>query len=240
MPKATFDKIAPDKQERILQQAAALFAERGFAGTDIAEVAARSGIAKGSIYNYFESKDDLYLHVCRDGLLRSRRAVYGDLDASWDVYRQIDHIFRAGLRFVTANPEYVVLYLNVSSPGMARFSEELTLEVESHTAAHLKTAIREGIERGVVKGDVDVDVAAFFINSMYITLMASLVSPHFRLRLERYLDLDLEAEVETIESLVERVIDVAQGLLRPMSVPTGQGANRGGPGSPGLAGNRSS
>ena len=94
MPKPTFDKISPEKRERFLVEAARLFAERGFSQTDMAELASRANVAKGSVYDYFDSKEDLYLYVCRDGLERSRRAVYGGIDPSWDLYRQITAHFQ--------------------------------------------------------------------------------------------------------------------------------------------------
>ena len=100
--------------------------------------AAQVWLAKGSIYNYFDNKEDLYLHVCRDGIQRSRLAIYGDLDPDWDVYRQIEHIFRQGARFVLRHPEYLILYTNISSAGMERFSDQMSLEVEKFTADHLK------------------------------------------------------------------------------------------------------
>jgi len=215
MPKATFDKIRADKRQRLLQEAAQLFAERGFAGTDIAEIASRAGVSKGSIYTYFESKDDLYLYVCRDGIAQSRRAVYGQLDPSWDVYRQLDHIFRAGVTFVRAHPEYVILYINVASPGMARFADALSREVETFTAEHLTRLIRQGMEQGDVRADVDVEIAAFAINSIYITLLESLVSPHFRIRLRQYLGLEELPTAESIGGHLDRIIDSVQGMLRP-------------------------
>ena len=45
MPKATFFKIAEDKRERFLREAATLFAERGYNQTDVAELARRAGVA---------------------------------------------------------------------------------------------------------------------------------------------------------------------------------------------------
>ena len=109
---------------------------------DVAELACRAGVAKGSIYNYFESKEDLYLYVCRDGIERSRKAVYSDMDPDWDIYRQVDHMFRQGMQFVQAHPEYLILYANISSAGMERFSEQMSLEVEKFTADHLKRSCR--------------------------------------------------------------------------------------------------
>ena len=82
MPKGTLDKIAAEKRQRVLLAAATLFAERGFAHTDMAELASRAQVAKGSLYNYFDSKEELYDYVCRYGLELSRSAVYGELDES--------------------------------------------------------------------------------------------------------------------------------------------------------------
>src|SRR3989339_335124 len=112
MVKPTFQSLQPEKRDRIIISAARLFARHGFAKTDVAQIATEAGVAKGSIYNYFESKDDIYVEVCRDGLERSRKAVYGGLDPEWDVYRQIDHIFRSGAPFALEHPEYILLYLN--------------------------------------------------------------------------------------------------------------------------------
>ena len=54
--------------ERILDAAEARFAEHGFAGTTLRDVAADVGIRNPSLYNHFESKDDLYAAVLERGL----------------------------------------------------------------------------------------------------------------------------------------------------------------------------
>ena len=216
MPKETFFKIAEDKRERLLREAARLFAERGFNQTDVAQLASRAGVAKGSIYNYFESKEDLYLYVCRDGMRRSREAIYGAMDPGWDTYRQVEHIFRQGARFVRSHPEYLILYANISSAGMERFSDQMSLEVEKYTADHLKHLIRRDMQRGLVRDDVDVHFAAFMINSLYIIFMASLVSRHFKLRLQEYLEIDGDLTDASLEALIQRTTNTINNLLRPV------------------------
>jgi len=217
MPKETFYKIAEDKRERFLREAATLFAERGFNQTDLAELARRAGVAKGSIYNYFENKEDLYLHVCRDGIQRSRQAIYADLDPEWDVYRQIEHIFRQGARFVLRHPEYLILYTNISSAGMERFSDQMSLEVEKFTADHLKDLIRRDIQKGLIRDDVDINLTAFWVNSLYIILMTSLVSNHFKVRLKEYLAIQSDLTDPAIDTLIRRTTGMIHGLLKPES-----------------------
>jgi TetR/AcrR family transcriptional regulator len=215
VPKDTFKLIAPDKRERLLTEAAKLFAERGLSQTDMAEVALRAKVAKGSLYNYFKSKDDLYLHVCRDGLKRSRQAVYDGIDPDWDVYRQVEHIFRQGVRFTLANPHYVALYLNNASAGMERFAKVISRQVEKFTADHLKGAIRRGMEQGLVRPDLDVNLAAFLINSLYITLAISLVSPHFKIRLAEYLEIKGRLTAKAVEGQLASIIRLIHEVLGP-------------------------
>lgn len=181
----------------------------------MAELATRAGIAKGSLYNYFENKEDLYLYTCRDGIERSREAIYGEMNPAWDIYHQIEHIFRQGVRFVRFHPEYLVLYANIASAGMERFSEKMSLEVEKFTADYLKRLIHRDMLRELVRDDVDINFAAFLINSLYIILMTSLVSNHFKLRMCEYLEIDRDLTDEVIEAHIRRATDTVQRLLKP-------------------------
>ncbi len=217
MPKDTFKAIPPEKRERVVAVATRLFAERGLNQTDMAEVAAQAKVAKGSLYNYFKSKDDLYLHVCREALTRSRQAVYGSIDPAWDVYRQVEHIFRSGVEFSQANPEYVALYLNIASAGMERFAKKISRQVEKFTADHLKGLIAKGMEQGIVRADLDVSLAAFLINSLYVMFAVSLVSPHFKIRMAVYLDIEGRLTGKTIEDRLRRTIELIHGFLRPLA-----------------------
>jgi AcrR family transcriptional regulator len=53
------DKVAAFKRESILDAAQAVFAERGYHRTTIKDIAAHAGVADGTVYNYFDSKDAL-------------------------------------------------------------------------------------------------------------------------------------------------------------------------------------
>jgi TetR/AcrR family transcriptional regulator len=216
VPKQTLDKIKPAKREKLLSEAAKLFAQRGYNQADMAELAARAGVAKGSLYNYFESKQELYLYVCRDGLERSRQAVYGGLDPDWDVYRQLEHIFTQGAAFARRHPEYLILYLNVSSAGLEPFAEKLSLEVEKYTADHLKAVLARDIKRGLVRSDVNVNQTAFWINSLYIVFLASLVSRHFQIRMREYLEIKGRLSKKVVDEEIRRTVELIERVLAPL------------------------
>lgn len=52
-----------EKRKRIMEGAIRVFAENGFHGTTVAQVAAEAGVADGTIYLYFENKDDLLVSI---------------------------------------------------------------------------------------------------------------------------------------------------------------------------------
>ncbi|MEM9491158.1 MAG: helix-turn-helix domain-containing protein, partial [Myxococcota bacterium] len=60
MPKATFHNLPADKRARIVEAATAEFARRGYDGASLSRIVTALGIAKGSLYQYFAGKLDLF------------------------------------------------------------------------------------------------------------------------------------------------------------------------------------
>lgn len=56
-----------ERRDQILFGAAQLFVERGYAGTSVRDIAERVGLMPGSVYHYFQAKEDLFLAVHQEG-----------------------------------------------------------------------------------------------------------------------------------------------------------------------------
>jgi AcrR family transcriptional regulator len=54
------EPLSPEKQEQILRGAAAVFAEDGYEGASMSRIAARAGVSKGTLYNYFDGKAEMF------------------------------------------------------------------------------------------------------------------------------------------------------------------------------------
>src|SRR5262245_43230067 len=86
VPQSSAAGAAPQTRERILDVAEALFAERGFAGTSVRDIAASAGLTAASLYNHFDGKEALYDAVLERGirplvLLMQMRAGGGETGA---------------------------------------------------------------------------------------------------------------------------------------------------------------
>src|SRR5512146_3333589 len=90
-----------DKRDAILRAAIDVFADRGFFNAQVADVARAAGVAAGTVYLYFKSKDDLLVSIfdrsMRDGLAAGRAAV-ADLHDPCERLRRLarGHLARLG------------------------------------------------------------------------------------------------------------------------------------------------
>ncbi|NUK30818.1 TetR/AcrR family transcriptional regulator [Parageobacillus sp. VR-IP] len=74
-----------NRKEEIIQAAMKLFAQKGYYATSMQEIAEQSGIAKGSIYNYFKSKEEIAVSILRyyyDVLFRKMKDIADDVALS--------------------------------------------------------------------------------------------------------------------------------------------------------------
>ncbi|MDX2274452.1 MAG: TetR/AcrR family transcriptional regulator [Hyphomonadaceae bacterium] len=91
-----------EKRAGILDAAEAVFLEQGFSGASMAAIAARGGCSKGTLYNYFESKDELFLACVRRACEEFQSGMAALTSRSGDVRQVLSELGRHYLAFVTS------------------------------------------------------------------------------------------------------------------------------------------
>ena len=95
MPTLTFARLPAARRDRLITAAIAEFAERSYTEASLSRIARRSRIAKGSFYQYFEDKLDLYRYLLGDEAARRKRAFIGAIDFGgefWTAFEQfVEH-----------------------------------------------------------------------------------------------------------------------------------------------------
>jgi TetR/AcrR family transcriptional regulator, fatty acid metabolism regulator protein len=150
----------PEKRRAILHAAVRVFAEKGYHGCRIADVAKQAGVAYGLVYHYFQNKEELLESVFAEQwtiFITALRAISegpgGALDQLAGVCQFAIDVFR------TAPAAVRVLLLEVARTPNA-FRAGSTRQTFEHAVAIIAGIVRRGVERGEIRGDVDPTVAA--------------------------------------------------------------------------------
>lgn len=92
-----------DKKQVLKQAAYDVFSKKGYKATAISEVAKQAGMAVGSFYNYYASKEEIFLDVYIDENNRIRQVIMNDIDWQGDVVELIGQLFGQSRSLVSSN-----------------------------------------------------------------------------------------------------------------------------------------
>jgi TetR/AcrR family fatty acid metabolism transcriptional regulator len=148
-----------DKRDAILQAATRVFARRGFFQSQVADIARVAGVAAGTVYLYFRSKDDLLVSVfdrtMREALAEGRQALAGIADAR----ERLRRIARLHLDRLGRDRDLAVVFqveLRQSTKFMERFSSTLLRDY----LEMIRTTIADGQQQGLFRSEISATTAA--------------------------------------------------------------------------------
>jgi AcrR family transcriptional regulator len=160
-----FERRKDARAAEIIDAALDLFVEKGFAATRLDDVAHRAGVSKGTVYLYFDSKEDLFKSVIRSGIVRAieeaEQMVAGYEGSSADL---LSRIYAGWWQHIGATKLSGIPKLMFSEaqnfPELARFYYEEVIQRSSRLVAG---ALQRGIARGEFRPvNVDYAVRALF------------------------------------------------------------------------------
>lgn len=150
---------AGGKRERIIASAMRVFAMKGFYGAKVSDIAADAGVADGTIYLYFKSKDDLLISLFEAQMERIIAGLRRAVEGAGEAPEKLRRFIRTYMALVESNrhgAEVITIELRQSAKFMKeyanpRFAEFLKL---------LAGVIDEGQKRGTLAAEMPPPVAA--------------------------------------------------------------------------------
>ncbi len=139
-----------ERKQRLLDEAATLFATRGYAETRVVDICEAAGAAKGLFYWYFENKDAVFAELVTSTRSSLRLAQREGIDRSLDPLSQLRQGTEASVRFMASHAH---LYALLQAEGPDQRISELLREGTQVHAADTATLIQRGITVGLVRDE---------------------------------------------------------------------------------------
>lgn len=152
-----------EKYHRIIKAATKIFAEKGFFQSKISEIAREARVAAGTVYLYFESKDDILISLFEEQMKSVLDNMTAQVSRQKDPVKKLEKFALTHLQLIEQNKDMAEI-IQVELRQSGRFMKEYKNEKFAQYLDLISDIIREGQENGVFKKDIIPGVAkrAFF------------------------------------------------------------------------------
>ncbi|MBV8304905.1 MAG: TetR/AcrR family transcriptional regulator [Acidimicrobiia bacterium] len=212
MPTETWWNLPPEKRERVTRAAMVEFGRRGFSAGSLNVIAREADIAKGSLFQYFDDKLDMFTTICEAGVRTIRDAAIEGVDVQNDeFFPALRRIVLNWLRFFSSHP----IERGFAYAAGNEVDEEAGVAVRSVTSAHFVAELAPLVKGADARGEFAPGVAVDQVISMVVLLLRHLDKAPFYPHVDPVLDLTGKrlADVERIS--LELVDALERAYARP-------------------------
>ncbi len=207
VPRDIFNKLDDSKKSKILDAAVEEFSLHGFRQASVNRMVERIGIAKGSLFQYFGTKEGLFKVIFNYAveLVRQSLRQVKQETADADFFERIRKSTLAGARFIKRHPRIYRIYLKMIFQEDFPLRAEFLQQVHLFSAEYLRPIVEAGVARGELRPDMDVDMTVFMLDALMDRFLQAYCVPF----------LDAGAGIyQAQEAQLERQVDEFIRMLR--------------------------
>lgn len=197
IPKKTFFNLDEDKQARIVSCALDEFSERSFDNSNLSNIIKNAQIPRGSLYQYFKDKTDLYMYVME--ITKNKKLEYikeffvNPMDLPF--FQLFKYLYKAGIKFALENPKMVKMFSHLMASKGTIY--DLVFKENLHIALDMYSVfIDRDKELGRIRKDIDTKVLAQLVIDMTVNVTVNEVG-------DGKFDLDYENMTERIAQIMK-------------------------------------
>lgn len=206
----TFLNLPEVKQARIIQAALEEFADKGYPQASLNVIVARSGIAKGSLYQYFSDKTGVFLYIFdfAISLVRHYLVQVKESTLEEDFFTRLEKSLLAGVAFIRQHPKIYGIYLKILFDEQVPQRQELLKKVHRFAIEYLQSLLRRGLARQELRADLPLATTTFLLEALLDRFLQAVSVPAFDVAL----GLDRAGEEELGRRVRELVNILGHGL----------------------------
>lgn len=173
MPKETFFNLPDEKRERITNESIKEFSNYNFDSASINRIIEGSGISKGSFYQYFEDKKDVYKYLMSVMVSKKLEFMSPVLSnpTSVDIFTLIRELYISGLAFGQAHPEFVDIGNKIMGDKTHPMFNEVIKDNLDQSITLFKGLIEKAKQEGHVRQNIDTDLAGYILTTLNVTVV---------------------------------------------------------------------
>ena len=174
-----------------MQASIAEFAENGFEHANTNRVAKSAGISVGSLFKYFENKEDLFISTVKYGATDLKVQLRSLAEEDGDVFEKVEKVLRTVQQHSRKNESMIRLYNEMTAHGSPTLVFQEVDWLESFTATLYAQLIEKAKADGVVRPDCDARMFAFILDNLFMMLQFSYTCDYYRERFKVYVSTDI-------------------------------------------------
>jgi AcrR family transcriptional regulator len=167
MPTSTFHALPAERRDRLVREAIMEFSEHSYAEASLSRIAQRSRIAKGSFYQYFADKLDLYRWLVSEEAAERKRAFIGKPSADEDFWTGFATWIERGMAFLVEQPRLARLIAAAADPSASVDVRGLHRAICEAGNDELRAWLEQGIARRAIRSpNLDIEVATQLVGAI--------------------------------------------------------------------------
>lgn len=171
MPKKTFLNLKTEKKEKFIHAALEEFSGNSYESASVNHLAKSLGIAKGSVYQYFEDKKDLYLYLLTYCNQKKQEQIAPVMQERFpDFFALFFKMHETGLAYDLAHPLRSRFLTQVSRERHVPGLGDLHLRTLQQSTAYFKQRIIREQEKGHMRKDIKSELMAFVLVQLGMSL----------------------------------------------------------------------
>lgn len=182
----SFRKISEEKQNKIIEAALNEFAQYGYSEANINKIAERAGVSVGSLYKYFNDKQNLYQTIVNISTDTLQEALGHITNENEDIFDIIEKIIKAIQEYARTHHKMFKLYNEMTAENNSELTWKTAGSVEGVTADLYAALIQKAQKQGLAREDFEPRYFAFFLDNLFMMLQFSYSCEYYKERLKMY------------------------------------------------------
>ena len=148
----------PEKPQQIVDAAVRVFARNGYYNSRVSDIAREAGIASGTIYLYFKTKDEILVTLFREKMARFVARVRREISSEGDAIAKIRRLVALHFQVLQENPDLAEVVQVELRQGQKFFRGASAHEVSAYFDL-IESILEEGMAAGQIRRDVSAKIA---------------------------------------------------------------------------------